>query len=346
MNVKIKIIIIIGLLPIIFNCWKKQGNEITRPAVPHYQLSGTTLDYDSGEILPHITIQVKAVTMLYSDVTFTDVITESDSVGKFIFDPIYPGNYVLAINTENAWHSSKNIEIAHSDRSIDLLIPQVQFATYLPKSYQASNDMDITKVKKNAAFCIDQSTCYINCAHDHYPLPPTEISIFKKEYIRWVYEKPLNPGIDYDSFFKMTCDYNNLLILAKNDTIIPVNKWTGYAGRKIKLAGLASLQDLVFNQTDNFLYACTPTEILKLSATDYSILGSYQFPTRNYDAIACNNTIFTFDKADYLLRQHNANMQIIKTFVIINSVDMSQITKLYDFDFDGLKNLWVMPLIE
>jgi len=334
------------MFSLFLNCWKKQGNEITRPVVPHYTLSGTTIDYDRGEIVPHVTIKVTAVSMLYSDATFAQVLTESDSVGQFVIDPIYPGNYVLDINTENAWHSSKKIEIAHSDRSMDLLIPQVQFASFLPKSYQASNDMDIAKVKKNAAFCIDQSTCYINCSHDHYPLPPNEISVLKKDYTRWVYEKPFNPGIDYDSLLKMTNDYENLLLLAKKDTLIQVNKWSGFTGRKTKLTGLVNLQDLVFNRTDNFIYACTPMEILKLNATDYSILDSYQFPGRNFDAMACNNTIFTFDKADYLLRQHNANLQVIKTSVIINSTDMEQITKLYDFDFDGSKNLWVMPLIE
>ncbi len=329
--------IIIALMTL--NCWKKQGHEVTRPVVPHYILDGSTIDYDTGNTLPFITMKIQAAQLLY-EVEFNTTVVESDSNGNFAFDPIYPGDYTLTVNSGDSWHSSQKIHIDHADRHMTIKVPKTIYANILLNKYTGHSSNEFYFPMENGAFSIDVSKCYINCNRVFESVTNPAIGVFYLNWNNWYFEKPFTPEINYDNLRNMTVGLEKIYISTKNDSILTLNKWTGYPENTKKVS--VNLFGLAFHTTDKYLYACSHTEIYKLDPENYSVINTFPAPSRYLDAMAFNKKIYTFDNHEYLLRLHDEGMNVTATYVIINRDFENQIQNIYDFDFDSNDNLWVM----
>ncbi|MBN2414114.1 hypothetical protein JXQ31_20740 [candidate division KSB1 bacterium] len=336
-NFKKILFIFIGIQ--FFNCWQKQEHDINRPEIPRYILSGKTIDIDTQEILPKTTIKIQAGQLLY-DVEFNTTIVESDSNGYFFIDPIYPGNYIITLKSGDSWHSTKKIEIAHTDRTMTIKVPKTIYANILLNKYTGHSSNEFYFPMENGAFAIDGSKCFINCNRVFGYVTNPAIAVFYSKWNNWYFEKPFTPVINYINIRKMTIGLDKIYISTKDDSMLTLNRWTGYPERTKKVS--INLFGLTFNTTDKNLYACSHTEIYTLDPDDYSIINTFPAPSQYLNAMAFNKKIYTYDNNEYLLRLHDENMNVTATFVLINRDTEYQIQNIYDFDIDSNDNLWVM----
>jgi len=329
---------ILGVL-LVSNCWKKQENEITRPVIPHYTLSGNTLDYDSGKIRPHTQVKIQAVQLLY-DVQFNMILVESDSNGHFIVDPVYPGDYFLIVHTNDAWHSTQKIGITHGDKDITIKVPKIIYSKILLNKYTGNRSNEFFYPMKNAAFGIAGSKCFINCNRVWGSVTNPAIGVFYLKWNNWYFEKSFTPSINYNNLRNMTVGTEKIYMLTKDDSILTFNRWTGYPEGLKKVP--VNVFGLTFNTIDKNLYACSHTEIFRLNPVDYSITETFPASSQYLNAMAFNKNIFTYDNAEFLLSEYDENMNVKATYVIIDPENNYQINSIYDFDFDTYNNLWIM----
>ena len=321
------------------NCWQKQDHEITRPEVPHYILSGKTIDYDTQKSLPHTTIKIQPVQLLY-DVQFNTALIESDSNGNFALDPIYPGDYTLTVYSGDSWHSSRKFGITHADRDITIKVPKIIFSKFLLKKYTGNSSNEFYYPMENAAFGIAESKCFINCNRVWGSVTNPAIVVLNLKWNNWYYEKSFTPSLNYNNIRNMTIGMEKIYILTKDDSILTMNRWTGYQERIGKVP--ENIFGLTFNTIDKNLYACSHTEIFRLNPVDYSITNTYSTSSQYLNAMAFNKNIYTYDNIEYLLRFHDENMNVLTTYAIIDPNSRYQIKNIYDFDFDTYNNLWIM----
>ncbi len=335
----IKIFLCVFVVLLVTNCWQKQVHEITRPVIPHYILDGITIDYDTEKALPHTTIKILPVQLLY-DVQFNTTMVESDSNGYFVLDPIYPGDYTLTVYSGESWHSTQKIGITHADRHMTIKVPKVIFAKILLHKFSGHNSNEYFYTADNAAFCIMGSKCLINCNRVWESITNPAIGVFYLQWNNWYYKKSFTPSINYNNLRNMSVGTDKIYILTKDDSILTLNRWTGYPERIGKVP--ANVFGLTFNTIDKNLYACSHTEIFRLNPVDYTIINTYPATSQYLNAMAFNKNIYTYDNMEYLLRLHDESMNVLATYAIINPDSKYQIHNIYDFDFDTYNNLWIM----
>ena len=339
MRKKIKNILLIILFVLLLNCWQKQDHEITRPEIPRYTLSGITVDIDTEKILPKTTIKIQPVQLLY-DVQFNMTMIESDSNGYFAIDPIYPGDYTLTVNSGDSWHSTQKIEISHADKDITIKVPKIIYCKTFLYKYTGNNSNEFFFPMENAAFCITGSKCLINCVRVWGSVTNPAIAVFNLKWNNWYFDKSYTPTLNYNNLGKMTAGTEKIYISTKDDSILTMNRWTGYVERTTKAP--VYIHSLAYNTIDKNLYTCSHTEIYILDPVDYSIIKTFQAPSEYLDAMAFNKNIYTYDNMEYLLRLHDENMNVLSSYAIIDPNSRYQIQDIYDFDFDTYNNLWVM----
>ena len=133
--------ILSAILLFCFGCWERQDIELLRPEIPHYTLSGYTIDIDDSTlILPKIPISISAVQMLY-DVTFDPITIESDSNGYFNIDTVYPGNYIISAKRDGYTVVSETITVGHEDKVYDVELPKLLFSYMYYRSLGSDNPL-------------------------------------------------------------------------------------------------------------------------------------------------------------------------------------------------------------
>lgn len=124
MKVNFRIIFVLSFLFLI-SCWNKQEHDITRPAVPFYQLSGNAVQMgDTTQVARDIRVEISAAQMTY-DVNFQTQDIMADSSGFFHFDTVYPGMYTLNWYQNEYRIADKTIFMSHEDRWLQLTVPKI-----------------------------------------------------------------------------------------------------------------------------------------------------------------------------------------------------------------------------
>ncbi len=110
------------LLSITLGCWKKQNHEITAPEIPVYPLSGVISDIGSQDLLADVVVRVKAVELTYED-DFIQADDTTDAGGRFLFEEISPGQYLVHCIRNGYPVVEKNMVMEHKEKAFDLQAP-------------------------------------------------------------------------------------------------------------------------------------------------------------------------------------------------------------------------------
>ncbi|HPG40723.1 MAG TPA: carboxypeptidase-like regulatory domain-containing protein [bacterium] len=338
MKVKIKIIIIVGLLPIILNCWDKQSHDITRPPVPHYIFNGTTVGYNSGESLEGIIVELEATKMLY-DIQFSTQTDTSDSSGHFSFDPVYPGYYTWKVKTDGCWLAKQKMEITHHDSSAIIQIPRLFYA----------RDFKSLPGSEHPALAIYGSTAWCN----EFWIAKEDTPPFITSDLVWVY-KQSNKTWFADNYYISPFYHRNLTSMAFGrevvyacvapDTLYIVNVLDCQLSGKYQLS--QNITGVAYHASQNCIYTCSKNNLFRHETEQpINIVQSWNFNDQTLSAIAYYKGFYTFDNNSYLLKKYDTSMNIDSTFALIDSDSQKQIANIYDMSFDSYGQLWfTLPL--
>ena len=122
------LLLLVGLTILLSSCWEKQNHAILRPEIPHYQLTGSVVDIDTGGGLPGVSLTLQSVQMIY-DVPQMDTTLQVDSTGFFSVDTIYPGSYLLNIYRAGYPVIDKPLVVEHEDKEVLIEAPTPWIAT-------------------------------------------------------------------------------------------------------------------------------------------------------------------------------------------------------------------------
>ncbi|HPG40724.1 MAG TPA: carboxypeptidase-like regulatory domain-containing protein [bacterium] len=330
MKVKIKLVVIIGLLQLL-NCWKKQDHDITRPIIPHYIFNGTMVDYDSGEKLPNIIIKLTASRMLY-DVKFPTQSDTSDSNGNFSFDPVYPGYYTWRVQKEGCWLNEKKLEIVHRDSTSVIAVPHLFYG----KVFKFRSSYPVFAINGTKAwFNVYSMTPYFKRAQMFILYVLTNGVWFEEGY----YLSPLRNK----KATSMAFGRDALYVCIAPNTLYLINTLDGTLIGQYQIS--QNITAVAYHPPQNCIYTCSKNNLYRHeSEQPINIVSSWNFENHTLSALAYYKGIYTYDNTNYLLRKYNTEMNVEITYAFVDSDLKIQILNIYDMSFDGYGQLWVTLL--
>ncbi|HPG40725.1 MAG TPA: carboxypeptidase-like regulatory domain-containing protein [bacterium] len=329
MKVKIKIIVIIGLLSLVFNCWDKQNHDITRPIVPHYIFNGTAVDYDSGESLEGIIVELAATKMLYDIQFFTQTDT-TDSSGHFSFDMVYPGYYTWRVQKEGCWLNEKKLEIKHRDSTSVIAVPHLLYGKIFDLRGSSHPAFAINGTK--AWFSTYSMTPYFKRAQMFFVYTLTNRGWFEEGY----YLSPLYKK----NVTSMAFGRDALYVCVAPDTLYLINTMDGSLTGKYQMK--QNITAVAYHPPQNCIYTCSKNNLYRHeSEQPINIVSSWNFENHTLSAIAYYKGIYTYDNTNYLLRKYSTEMNVEITYALVDADSKIQILNIYDMSFDGYGMLWV-----
>ncbi len=327
-------ILIIGILFV--SCWNKQKHDITRPVVPHYNFYGTTLDYVTGQPVPNATLKVTGQYMLY-DIEFPTQIVQSDSMGNYSIDPIYPGTYTLSLNIDDCWLNEIRLQIDHEDRLMDIKIPE----TFITKEF--INDPTSKYRYVNASY-----PCFaINSLTGVLPVKTVNNSTGEARYFFSKLSLKYGVGIfrsaretETDlSFTHQLSIGNGLYYTFKHPDSIKVFDQVQCTYLQSIATGI-NIKDIAFNIYDRTLYACTDSLLYSIDPDSYQPTEVAPLPLNGVSLFTFHRNILYLLKDDLLFRL-DENLAIDKVMALVDKDYSNQYVSIYDLAFDGYDNLWV-----
>ena len=101
------------------------------------------------------------------------------------------------------------------------------------------------------------------------------------------------------------------------------------------------MNGITYNSTKDIIYICTDSQIHIYDSTLNNKINSIVFPFKKLKALAYYRNLYSFDNSDHVLRKHDEELNIVRTFALMDIETGHQISRVYDMDFDGYGNLWV-----
>jgi len=336
---KLTIIGIAGLLCL--SCWNKQEHDITRPEVPHYTLSGVTVDYVTGEPVPQTTLRMSATLLLY-DIHFPTQILETDSAGHYSISPVYPGNYILSIKKDNCWLQGKKLEIGHMDRELQIKVPNVRYAFLHPQKIRVGDVTEYWHVSKtNPCFSISGLTGILPTQQIKFDKPGG--FFFGKvnlENGRSYYKSAHETGTDLTGIYQITTGNGQFYACKWPDSIMVFHQWQYNLINKYSTG--IFIKDIAFNMYDKKLYACTDSLFYNVDLNSQQLSEISPLPVKGITTMTWHDDfLYLMQRQEDLLYKINPQLQIEKIYAIVNRLNDSHITRIFDMNFDGYDNLWV-----
>ncbi len=322
------------------SCFNKQDHDITKPNVPEYILSGSTLDYVTGEPVSNTQIRVQGVAMLY-DISFPTQTITSDSVGNYIIDPVYPGSYTIQIIKDDCLLKPQNIQIGHEDREFSLNVPEIQYGNVFPHAIKYDLD-GIFRMgsNKHPCFAIYGLQClivsefcdmgislgYYFCIANHTPA-------------RWLYKSFTKIDFNPSDIWQLEVDRDHYYAIKYPDSLMVFDKWS--MSRIGTHALDIPVKDVAYNPYDKALYACTDSLLYHLEENTYKAVLVSELPLTGISAMTWNDDkVYLLRKYEDLVYQINKQIQIEKIYTVVNSSDNTVLDDIYDIHFDSSDRFW------
>ncbi len=324
----------------LFNCFNHQDHQVTRPEVPRYVLTGTTIDYTTGLPLANVPLKITAGMLVY-DVRFNSQTLQSDSSGFFSISPVYPGNYTLYAQKNGCWLQGSKLEIQHEDRDFVCKVPNVVYGRLHSsklfiddKTFPNANDF-------YRSFTISSLTGI-------FPIKFLEYDLSWSYYFANV---TLKNGLNtYLSHFKSEIPLKGIYQLAigggycwgckKPDSILVFDQWQYTFLNKYSTG--VFIKDIAYNVNDKNLYACTDSLLYQVDVKTYAMNEIAALPITGTIAMTWNdNYLYLLQGTEDLVYKLDNRLRIVDIFAIVDQTDNFQYTQLYDMNFDGYNNLWI-----
>ncbi len=323
----------------LFNCFNHQDHQVTRPEVPRYVLTGTTIDYTTGLPLANVPLKITAGMLVY-DVRFNSQILQSDSSGFFSISPVYPGNYTLYAQKNECWLQGTRLEIQHNDRDFVCKVPNVINANLHPSQIYTGSHLYPNANGFYRCFTITSLTGVI------------PVKLISADKISYYFGKvTLKNGFGkYSSLHETNSSLQNIYQLAlgdekfwgckKPDSILVFDQWQ-YTFLN-KYSTNVFIKDIAYNVNDKNLYACTDSLLYQVDVKTYAMNEIAALPITGTIAMTWNdNYLYLLQGTEDLVYKLDNRLQIVDIFAIVDQTDNFQYTQLYDMNFDGYNNLWI-----
>ncbi len=329
---------------ICMSCFNKQDNDITKPNVPEYILSGSTLDYVTGEPVPNVGVNIKAVMLNYT-VDFPEQSVQSDSLGRYVIDPVYPGGYTISVVKDNYKLHEKSIQIEHENRDLLLNIPDIYFGQKFPINMEL--DFNTSFIHSNFVH-----PCF--AIYNLAGLFPSEkwsgldflgYHFCKSGYFDYTWKWQSHIKLDFDPtvIWQMEIDRNFYIAMKYPDSLMIFDKWTSSLLNTFSTGTI--LKDIAYNQYDNTLYACSDSMLYSVDIAGKTVTELANLPLTGIHSMSWNNNLlYLYNKTENLLYKVNLQLQIDNIYAVINQSTDLLLLDIYDMHFDSMDRLWCTTL--
>ncbi|MBN1351554.1 carboxypeptidase regulatory-like domain-containing protein [candidate division KSB1 bacterium] len=315
-------------LLVTFTCWKRQQHDILAPETPRYQLSGTVCDIDSDEALASTELELEALRLLY-DSAFSDTVVVTDSLGRFSFLSLVPGEYRIRIKRSNYVVFDKTVLLFNSDRTMKLVLPKPLITK---RDYHRSD----ANVPQFEGFCWRFANLFAGVSWFGETRRRVFLGNFASGFSAigqnsFPYENPKFYGLTYLNVY-WTCDSTRMHSLSPSTGKIEGTTPVAY-----------ELSDLTTDGTH--LWASTRSNIILQFGQHPSLFrGKFLVPAEKLGGIAWDGRhLWISDFLDNLIFHLDDGMKIITTYkpIYVDEFNREQPVKniaYLAFDFNG--NLW------
>ena len=339
MNRVVLCIVLFGMLNLA--CWNKQGHDVTRPEIPHYVLSGQTVDYVTGEPVPFTPVRIVGVAMVYGN-SFPTQTLQSDSSGSYAIDPVYPGSYTIYTQKDDYWLKGRDITIEHNDRELDLDVTDIKFVIFHPKRYTISDEVSYSLAdSRRPCFTISELQSFLPTILNYYGKKQgyhfcmaNLVNYFAK------YNTPKETTADLSSIKQFDVGSDKFYALKYPDTLMVIDRWQYDFLFQVKTG--VSFVDIACNRSDNKWYGCTDSLLYEIEAGKLACKELFPLPETGISSMTWhNNYIYLFQKQRGLLFKVNLQLEIEEAFTLYGQLSNSLVTDLYDMHFDIYDKLWI-----
>ena len=327
-----RVYIFIICIPLVLSCWNKQNNDVTRPLIPNYIFSGQAVDMDSAEPLPGISIKLQGVNMLYEKDFGTQVL-QTDSLGMFAFDSVYPGSYNLSMERNGFFINETKFEMSHRDSSALLLVPKIMIAH--PFSLGSSSNEPTLAISSTKAWKLTHS----NSQNTNYP--NATVYVYKlSDQVRWRLDAQYDRTITTQKIFCMAFGRDHVYFTVYPDTLYALNLYDASIAGHFSVG--KNIHGIAFHIGKRSLVTCSRNFIyVHDQEKPAQIVQTYQVDSQELLALAYNKVLYAWDSGDHLLKALDDEMRITGNYALISSESEQQVTNINDMDFDGYGELWV-----
>ncbi|MBN2011395.1 hypothetical protein JW960_18835 [candidate division KSB1 bacterium] len=335
-----KILLFLSCFVFLFvSCWKHQDNDITKPAIPTYNLSGYIRDIDSKITLGSCVLQLESVALIY-DAQFSMVDT-TDANGYYQFDKVIPGQYEITVYRETYDAITVNLNILHSDKQFDILTPKVYLSNECHDYDHSAQFGTLTAPKFEGIQWIDRTTLAGVWTWKEHADDRTRYRIIIGNF-----ESGFTI-LGTQSFVPENSEMNGLTYLHSYFSFFDQKLLTiepGSGKIKNEQDSRYTLTDLTTDKTD--IWALTNAgKIVQFNRNGSQLLNTYSVSYEKPGGIAWfDGHIWAFDKYDNLLQKFDAELSVMETYCPIFIDENSYAHHIngiqyMSFDVDG--NLWM-----
>jgi len=320
-------------------CWKHQQHEVTAPATPVYQLSGTISDFNSGRSLANIEILCEVHRLSFQWELATEN-TFTDSTGHFEFT-LCPGEYVLHFKREGFPLREERIMMPFENRQFDYQLPAI---ISTPKRWLAPNTHGLDWLAASAMARVS-----IDSASNSY-------RVFFGNFVNGFFPLGLNNVTDKNPPLSGLIWANNFFWSSggtfSQPKIFQINASTGLVAEE--LPAPHRLRDLTWDGTNIwaigsndsvYYFNETGTEILKTFAGPDAYLSGIAFSGENFWAYSKKQKALFCAKETWTTWKIYCLFYKDETDSIIHLENISYLTAGSDKMLWGVENDWIYEFI-
>ncbi len=322
------------------SCFNKQDNDITKPNVPEYVLSGSTLDYVTGEPVPNTQLRIQSVAMLY-DISFPTRTITSDSMGNYTIDPVYPGSYAIQIVKDDCLLKPIPIQIEHENRELSLDVPQILYGNQFPHSisYDWNGTFQMIDSSHPYFAMIGSKGLLLTRFYNNGTFIGFYFVTTDHKLTGWHYDTLTEIDFDPSDIWQLEVGRDHYYAIKYPDSLMIFDRWASQLQQTIA-TGIV-MQDIAYNPYDKALYACTDSLLYRLENNTYNATLIAELPQAGMSAMTWNDDkLYLLRKYEDLVYQLNKQIQIEKIYAVANFSDNAVWNNIYDIYFDSSDRFW------